>query len=150
MADIALFHSTLGVRPCVLDAADRLCPEGHVVVDQYDWGLHDYDEASESPSRKSDALGVIGGCQVQHADAVKVEHRRREGRFVQSAPNGGDQSSLHPDTCLSICSQNETRAPRIYCRYRVKSGQRADRWYEGFCCTWQGRREVGVFLAKQR
>ncbi len=44
-----------------------------------------------------DDLGVIGGCQVQHADAAKIEHSRREGRFVRSAPHGGDQSSLHLD-----------------------------------------------------
>ena len=45
-----------------------------------------------------DDLGGIGGCQVQHADEAKVEHSRREGRSVQSAPHGGDQSSLHPDS----------------------------------------------------
>jgi len=31
-------------------------------------------------------------------DAAKIEHGRREDPFVQSAPQGGDQSSLHPDT----------------------------------------------------
>lgn len=37
MTDIALFHSVLGVRPGVLEAADRLRAAGHqiVVVDQY-------------------------------------------------------------------------------------------------------------------
>jgi len=38
------------------------------------------------------------GCQDQHTDAAKIEHGRREDPFVQSAPQGGEQSSLHPDT----------------------------------------------------
>ncbi len=50
MTDIALFHSVLGVRPGVREAADRLRAEGHdvVVVDQY-YGrvFDDYDEADE-------------------------------------------------------------------------------------------------------
>jgi dienelactone hydrolase len=48
MADIALFHSVLGVRPGVLDAADRLRAAGHevTVVDQYAGRVFDdYDEA---------------------------------------------------------------------------------------------------------
>ena len=38
MCTVALFHSALGVRPGVLDAADRLRAAGHevLVVDQYD------------------------------------------------------------------------------------------------------------------
>ncbi|MGY1610302.1 dienelactone hydrolase family protein [Geodermatophilus sp. SYSU D00700] len=38
MTEIALFHSALGVRPGVVDAADRLRAAGHrvTVVDQYD------------------------------------------------------------------------------------------------------------------
>lgn len=50
MADIALFHSVLGVRPGVHDAADRLRAEGHdvLVVDQYDGRVFDdYEEAGE-------------------------------------------------------------------------------------------------------
>lgn len=50
MADIALFHSVLGVRPGVVEAADRLRAEGHqvLVVDQYDGRVFDdYDQASE-------------------------------------------------------------------------------------------------------
>jgi len=50
MTDIALFHSVLGVRPGVREAADRLRAEGHdvVIVDQY-YGrvFDDYDEADE-------------------------------------------------------------------------------------------------------
>ncbi len=48
MASIALFHSVLGVRPGVLDAAARLRTAGHevLVVDQYDGRVFDdYEEA---------------------------------------------------------------------------------------------------------
>jgi dienelactone hydrolase len=43
MTTIALFHSVLGVRPGVLDAADRLRAAGHQVrvVDQYDGQVFD-------------------------------------------------------------------------------------------------------------
>jgi dienelactone hydrolase len=43
MARIALFHSALGVRPGVLDAATRLRARGHevLVVDQYDGRVFD-------------------------------------------------------------------------------------------------------------
>jgi dienelactone hydrolase len=49
MAQIALFHSVLGVRPGVLDAAERLRAVGHDVrvVDQYDGRVFDdYEEAA--------------------------------------------------------------------------------------------------------
>jgi len=49
MSQIALFHSVLGVRPGVVDAADRLRAAGHEVevVDQYDGRVFDdYDVAS--------------------------------------------------------------------------------------------------------
>ncbi|MBM7805912.1 dienelactone hydrolase [Geodermatophilus bullaregiensis] len=48
MTTVALFHSVLGVRPGVTDAADRLRTAGHevVVVDQYDGRVFDdYEEA---------------------------------------------------------------------------------------------------------
>lgn len=48
MTDIALFHSVLGVRPGVLDAAQRLRAAGHevLVVDQYEGRVFDdYGEA---------------------------------------------------------------------------------------------------------
>lgn len=50
MTDIALFHSVLGVRPGIGEAAERLRAEGHdvVVVDQYNGRVFDdYDEADE-------------------------------------------------------------------------------------------------------
>jgi dienelactone hydrolase len=48
MASIALFHSVLGVRSGITDAAERLHAAGHdaLVVDQYDGKVFDdYDEA---------------------------------------------------------------------------------------------------------
>ncbi len=48
MVDVALFHSVLGVRPGVRDAADRLRADGHdvLVVDQYDGRVFDdYEQA---------------------------------------------------------------------------------------------------------
>jgi len=54
MTDIALFHSVLGVRPGITDAADRLRTAGHrvLVVDQYD-GLvfDDYEQAGAHVER---------------------------------------------------------------------------------------------------
>ncbi|MDQ2722894.1 MAG: dienelactone hydrolase family protein [Actinomycetota bacterium] len=43
MANIALFHSVLGMRPGILDAADRLRAQGHQVtaVDQYEGRVFD-------------------------------------------------------------------------------------------------------------
>jgi dienelactone hydrolase len=54
MAAIALFHSVLGVRPGVIDAADRLRTAGHdvLVVDQYDGRVFDdYEEAGAHVDR---------------------------------------------------------------------------------------------------
>lgn len=48
MTDIALFHSALGVRPGIIDAATRLRADGHqvLVVDQYGGRIFDdYDDA---------------------------------------------------------------------------------------------------------
>ena len=54
MASIALYHSVLGVRPGVTDAADRLRAAGHdvLVVDQYDGRVFDdYEEAGAHVDR---------------------------------------------------------------------------------------------------
>jgi dienelactone hydrolase len=54
MASIALFHSVLGVRPGITDAADRLRSAGHdvLVVDQYDGRVFDdYAEAGAHVER---------------------------------------------------------------------------------------------------
>jgi dienelactone hydrolase len=56
MTHIALFHSVLGVRPGVLDAAERLRAAGHevLVVDQFDGRVFDdYEEAG----RHTDEIG---------------------------------------------------------------------------------------------
>ena len=48
MTDIALFHSSLGVRPGIIDAAERLHADGHrvLLVDQYEGQVFDdYGEA---------------------------------------------------------------------------------------------------------
>jgi dienelactone hydrolase len=54
MTQIALFHSALGLRPGILDAADRLRAAGHevLVVDQYDGQVFDdYAEAGAHVER---------------------------------------------------------------------------------------------------
>ncbi|SEK28875.1 Dienelactone hydrolase [Blastococcus sp. DSM 46786] len=54
MAPIAIFHSVLGVRPGITDAADRLRAAGHevLVVDQYDGRVFDdYGEAGAHVER---------------------------------------------------------------------------------------------------
>ncbi|TYP89760.1 dienelactone hydrolase family protein [Blastococcus xanthinilyticus] len=54
MASIAIFHSVLGVRPGITDAADRLRAAGHevLVVDQYDGRVFDdYGEAGAHVER---------------------------------------------------------------------------------------------------
>lgn len=71
MASIALFHSVLGVRPGVQDAAQRLRAQGHevLVVDQYDGRVFDdYEEASafveatgSFPRLMSIALDAVAG-----------------------------------------------------------------------------------------
>ncbi|MDQ3641310.1 MAG: dienelactone hydrolase family protein [Actinomycetota bacterium] len=70
MADIALFHSVLGVRPGVQDAAARLRAAGHAVtmVDQYDGRVFDdYEEAAGFaevigyPALMQRALEGVGG-----------------------------------------------------------------------------------------
>ncbi len=70
MTDIALFHSVLGVRPGIGDAADRLAAAGHevLVVDQYDGRVFDdYAEAgafAESigyPALMGRALEAVAG-----------------------------------------------------------------------------------------
>src|SRR6478609_10218664 len=74
MTDIALFHSILGVRPGVLDAADQLRAAGHTVhvVDQYDGrSFDDYDVADVF----ADSLGY-------------PELMRRALAGVESLPDG--------------------------------------------------------------
>jgi dienelactone hydrolase len=69
MASIALFHSVLGVRPGISDAAGRLRAAGHdvLVVDQYDGRVFDdYDEAG----RYVEEVG-FPALMARAADAVR-------------------------------------------------------------------------------
>ncbi|MGX9296946.1 dienelactone hydrolase family protein [Tsukamurella paurometabola] len=70
MSTVALFHSVLGVREGVRDAAARLRAAGHVVhvVDQYDGRVFEsYDEASAHvegigfPALMASALAAVAG-----------------------------------------------------------------------------------------
>ena len=70
MTQIALFHSVLGVRKGIEDAAERFRSAGHevTVVDQYDGRIFDdYDEASAFaegigyPALMEKALGAVAG-----------------------------------------------------------------------------------------
>jgi len=74
MTEIALFHSVLGVRPGIQEAAERLRTAGHevLVVDQYEGRVfEDYDEA--------DAYAQSIGY---------PELMRRAGAAVEALPDG--------------------------------------------------------------
>ena len=69
MTTIALFHSVLGVRPGITDAADRLRAAGHdvLVVDQYDGRVgDDYGEAGAHVERVG-----FPALMARAADAVR-------------------------------------------------------------------------------
>ncbi len=84
MADVALFHPSFGVRPGVLDAAERLRRAGHqvLVVDQYD-GLtfDDYDEADQYVER-------LGFPELMRRALVAVQDLP-DGFIVAGFSNGG-------------------------------------------------------------
>jgi dienelactone hydrolase len=84
MVNIALFHSVLGVRPGVRDAAKRLRAEGHevVVVDQYDGRVFDdYEEAGTFA--ESIGYPVLMGLAVEAAQDIP------DGFIVAGFSNGG-------------------------------------------------------------
>ncbi|MDQ6697801.1 MAG: dienelactone hydrolase family protein [Actinomycetota bacterium] len=84
MIPIALFHSVLGVRPGVIDAADRLRAAGHevTVIDQYDGRVFDdYGQASEF----AESIGY--GALMQRA-VVGVVHLP-DGFIAAGFSNGG-------------------------------------------------------------
>lgn len=84
MADIALFHSVLGVRPGVHVAADRLRAEGHevVVVDQYDGRVFDdYAEASHF----AESIGYPALMRL----AAEAVAEMPDGLLVAGFSNGG-------------------------------------------------------------
>ena len=81
---IALFHSVLGVRPGVIDAAERLRAAGHAVevVDQYDGRVFDdYDEASK--------YAEGGGFPALMERAVAAVAPLPEGFIAAGFSNGG-------------------------------------------------------------
>ena len=57
MAEVVVFHSALGLRPAVLDWAERLRTEGHTVhtPDLFDGEVFD---SLEAGARKRDEVGV--------------------------------------------------------------------------------------------
>ncbi len=84
MSHIALFHSVLGVRPGVVDAAQRLRAGGHEVevVDQYDGRVFDdYDEASAFAED-------IGYPALMERAVAAVEHLP-DGFIAGGFSNGG-------------------------------------------------------------
>ncbi|MGY1742565.1 MULTISPECIES: dienelactone hydrolase family protein [unclassified Blastococcus] len=84
MATVALFHSVLGVRPGVLDAADRLRAAGHEVrvVDQYDGRVFDgYEEAAAF----AEAIGYP--ALMARAEAAVAD--LPDGLVVAGFSNGG-------------------------------------------------------------
>lgn len=84
MTDIALFHSVLGVRPGVHDAAERLRAAGHSVttVDQFAGRVFDdYEEASAH----TESIGFPTLMQ-RALDAVE---RLPDGFVVVGFSNGG-------------------------------------------------------------
>lgn len=85
MATIALFHSVLGLRPGVLDAAERLRAQGHEVlaVDQYEGRVFDdYDEATAFVER-------IGSYPKLMAGAVTAVRSLPDGFICVGFSNGG-------------------------------------------------------------
>jgi dienelactone hydrolase len=89
MARIALFHSVLGVRPGVLDAAERLRAAGHevVVVDQYEGRVFDdHDEASAF----SEGLGFPALMQR----AVAGVEQLPDGFIAAGFSNGGGMAEF--------------------------------------------------------
>lgn len=89
MAQIALFHSVLGVRPGVLDAAERLRAAGHDVhvVDQYD-GLvfDDYEKAG--------AYAESVGYPALMQQAVDAVADLPDGFVAMGFSNGGGMSEF--------------------------------------------------------
>ena len=89
MADIALFHSVLGVRPGVQDAAARLRAAGHTVttLDQYDGRVFDdYEEAA----RFAEAIGYPALMQR----ALEGVERLPDGFVAMGFSNGGGMAEF--------------------------------------------------------
>jgi dienelactone hydrolase len=88
MSTIALFHSVLGVRSGIRDAADRLRAAGHdvLVVDQYDGRVFDdYDEAG--------AFAQSIGFPALMARAVDAVSTLEDGFVAMGFSNGGGMAT---------------------------------------------------------
>ena len=84
MSQIALFHSALGVRPGIIDAAERLRGAGHevLVVDQYGGRVFDdYEEANAF----AEAIGYV---ELMGRAAAAVE-ALPDGFLAAGFSNGG-------------------------------------------------------------
>lgn len=89
MADIALFHSVLGVRPGVQVAAERLRSAGHAVtvVDQYDGRVFDdYEEAGAH----AEAIGYPALMQA----ALEAVAGLPDGFVAMGFSNGGGMAEF--------------------------------------------------------
>ncbi len=89
MADIALFHSVLGVRPGVQAAAERLRSAGHAVtvVDQYDGRVFDdYDEAG--------AYAEMIGYPALMQAALEAVAELPDGFVAMGFSNGGGMAEF--------------------------------------------------------
>ncbi len=88
MADIALFHSVLGIRRGIHDAAERLRRRGHevTVIDQYDGRSFDsYTEAAAF-------VDELGGYPVLMAAVVGAVRNLADGFVCVGFSNGGGMS----------------------------------------------------------
>ena len=84
MTDVALFHSSLGVRPGITDAAVRLRAAGHrvLVVDQYEGQVFDdYDQADR-------LVEHLGFPELMHR-AVQAVQDLADGFVAAGFSNGG-------------------------------------------------------------
>ncbi len=91
MTDIALFHSSLGVRPGIIDAADRLRGAGHRVlaVDQYDGQVFDdCDQADRSVEQ-------VGFPELMRRP-MEAEQDTPDGVFAAGSPTAAAWRSTPP------------------------------------------------------
>ncbi len=103
MATIALFHSVLGLRPGIADAARRLREQGHAVfpVDQYEGRVFDdYDEAGAF-------AGALGFPELMLRALMGVESLP-DGFLCVGFSNGGGMAehvAMHRSTAgVVMCS----------------------------------------------
>ncbi len=103
MANIALFHSVLGMRPGMLDAAERLRDQGHDVltVDQYEGRVFDdYTQA--------DAFAQQVGFPELMARAAAAVQTLPDGFLCVGFSNGGGMAEYvatqRPVSGVVLCS----------------------------------------------